>query len=47
VYEHVVEETGVAIKLEEEAMFDVNGNITKDETKMFGGCPSRYPTNQA
>jgi hypothetical protein len=40
VYENMVE-AGVAIKLDEEVMFDIDGNITEDPSKMFGR-PSRY-----
>jgi hypothetical protein len=40
VYENMVD-AGVAIKLREEVMFDMDGNITDDPNKMFGR-PSKY-----
>jgi hypothetical protein len=40
IYESMVE-CGVAVKLDEEKMFDKNGNITEDPEEMYGR-PSRY-----
>jgi hypothetical protein len=44
VYQNMVE-AGVAIKLDEAVMFDINGNVTEDKKQMFGH-PFKIQNNQ-